>query len=146
MRALLIVAAFATLVGCLAATSGCAGTPAVSDFAGTTWTLDRIVGADGSVTRGSGEERLTFGADGRLALASCNQCSGPFQTSGSTLTVGEAMACTRRGCPDGAIELERYVRGQQTLRREGTYLVVEAADATGATTQLLFVPEAPVAP
>lgn len=139
MRALLLAVGLATL-------AGCAGTPAVSDYAGTMWTLDRIVGADGSVTRGSGEEQLTFGTDGQLSLASCNQCSGPFRTRGATLTVGEAMACTRRGCPDGAIELERYVTGERTLRREGTYLVVESADAAGGTTQLLFVPETPVAP
>ncbi len=139
MRALLLVALFAL-------SAGCGSTPAASSsYAGTVWTLDRIVGADGSVTRGSGEERLTFGADGRLSLASCNQCGGAYRLDGATLTVDPAMACTRRGCPDGAIELERYVSGTQTLHREGAYLVLEPAGAPGAAAQLVFVPETPAA-
>ena len=134
------------LAATLAMVAGCAGSGAASEYAGTVWTLDRIVAADGGVTRGTGEERLTFGADGQVSLASCNQCSGPYRIAGATLTLGETMACTRRGCPEGAIELERYLSGQRTLRREGSYLVVESADASGVATQLLFAPEMPVAP
>lgn len=145
MRALLPAALSVLAAGCLTVLSGCGGTPAVSSYAGTVWTLDRIVSADGSVVRGSGEERLTFGADGRLGLSSCNECGGAYRLDGTTLTVDAAMACTRRGCPDGAIELERYVSGTQTLRREGAYLVLESGGAPGAAAQLLFVPETPAA-
>lgn len=121
--------------------AGCAGAGAASEYAGTVWTLERIVGADGSVQRGSGEERLTFGADGTLTLGSCNQCTGAYRLRESLLRVDDAMACTRRGCPEGALELERYVTGSLALRREGSYLVLESSPEMGPAIQLLFAPE-----
>lgn len=137
MRALALAA--------LLVATGCATTAPASEYAGTVWTLDRIVTADGAVRRGSGEERLTFGADGALSVASCNQCNGRYEIDGPTLIVDEALGCTRRGCPDGAIELERYTTGALSMRREGTFLIIEAAGVGGVSAQLLFTPEAPVA-
>lgn len=119
---------------------GCASAPP-SPFAGTAWTLDRIVAPDGDVVRGSGDERLMFGADGRLRVASCNECSGPYRLRGESLSVRSALACTRRGCAEGQIELERYVQGDLAMRREGSYLVLETTGAEGGATQLLFSSE-----
>jgi heat shock protein HslJ len=110
---------------------------------GTTWLVDRIVEPDGSVRRGTGET-VSFGADGRIALSSCNLCSGPYTiTSAGVLTLAPTLACTRRGCPDGATELERELTGPLRTSRDGEYLVLTAAEGGR---QVLLLPDAAVQP
>ena len=135
MRFLVAVAAVAVL-------SACSSPAPVSPYAGTVWTLDRIVAADGSVTRGSGEERLTLSADGSVAMQSCNLCNGRFATADDVLTVAEPVACTRRGCGDGQIQMERFFAGPVGLERSGPTLTVSAA----GDVQLVFVAETMDAP
>ncbi|MFN3597005.1 MAG: META domain-containing protein [Rubricoccaceae bacterium] len=137
------VFAFACSLALTTALSACAGigAPAPQTLAGTTWSLERIMLGSGETLRGDGQ-RVTFGADGRLALTSCNQCSGPYRERDGVLTVAPAMACTLRGCPPEAIELERYISGTLTFRRQGDYLFVTPAqsETVAAGTELLFLP------
>lgn len=120
---------------------GCAGTPPTglaASLPGTTWTVERVVGADGSVLRSENAE-VTFGADGDLRLSSCNQCGGSYRIEDDVLQIEEALACTRRACLPGQLELERYVTGPLALQRDGAYLVMEpTGEAAGA--QVLLVP------
>ena len=55
------------------------------------------------------------------------------------LTIGTALACTRRACPAGTVELERYFDGTSTIVRDGAYLVVRP-DSVDAQVLLLPVP------
>ena len=121
--------------------AGCASAPPPSGLAaelpGSSWTLERVVLHSGDVLRGDGDQ-VTFAADGALTVASCNQCSGRFSMRDSVLTVEEPMACTRRACLSGQVELERYLTGESVVRRDGVYLVVEPA--AGEAEQVLLVP------
>jgi len=119
--------------------AGCGVRPAglAADLSGSTWLVDRIVRSDGSVRRGTGET-VSFGADGRILLSSCNECNGPYSVSAAgVLTVGEGLACTRRTCRSGVTELEGDVQGALQVSRDGEYLVL-----TGTTTetQILLLP------
>ena len=118
---------------------GCGGPPTglAAEVPGSSWTLERVVLADGAVVRGDGA-RVTFAPDGALSLSSCNECNGRYSVREDVLTVGAPLACTKRACPAGAVELERYFGGVSALRRDGAYLVVEPADA--AVGQVLLVP------
>ena len=122
------------------ALSACGGAPArglAADLPGSSWTLERVVLDDGRVVRGDGDQ-VTFAADGALSLASCNSCSGRYELRDDVLTVDAALACTKRACAPGAVELERYLGGTATVSRDGDYLVVEPA--AGRAQQVLFVP------
>jgi heat shock protein HslJ len=71
-----------------------------------TWTLASIQPAGGEKQDRpfSATYTLTF-ADGRMSTrVDCNQCSGTFSVSGSTLTAGPNLACTRAACPTMAFE------------------------------------------
>lgn len=136
-------ALFVLAVVSLPVLAGCGVRPAgeASRLPGTTWLVDRIVEPDGSVRRGTGET-VGFGADGRIALSSCNLCSGPYEVSrAGVLTLAPALACTRRGCAEGATELEREIVGPLQVRRDGEYLVLDGG-AGGRQILLLPDPEA----
>ena len=134
------------LILALLAVAGCAGGSETADsLTGSTWVLDRLVSPDGSVERGDGA-RMTFGASGTLSLDSCNLCSGRYRISGDVLTVAEATACTRRACPSGTLELERYFAAPMTVRRDGAYLILDPVDPASPQPQLLFAPDAPPSP
>ncbi len=129
----------AFLLAVLSVFAACQPPPAVgiaADVPGSTWSLERIVGADGAVHRGMGEQ-VSFGPEGSLSVASCNQCSGRYAVRDSVLTVPATLACTRRACPTGTVELETHLAGTSVLSRDGAYLVVRP-DSTGE--QILFVP------
>ena len=121
--------------------AGCGARPTgeVSTLPGTTWLVDRIVETDGSVRRGTGET-VAFGADGRIALSSCNVCNGPYAFRGGVLTVAETLACSRRACAEGVTELEREMVGPFDVRRDGEYLVLDGG-ADGR--KILLLPDAP---
>ena len=118
---------------------GCGATPTgfQVDLPGSSWTLERVVRTDGSVARGDGDQ-VTFAADGSLALSSCNACSGEYSVRGDVLSIEAPLACTKRACAPGAVELERVLGTEATLRREGVYLIAEPL--TGDAEQVLFVP------
>lgn len=43
--------------------------------------------------------------DGRVSLrVDCNTCAGPYTASGSTLTIGPVLACTRAACGTASYE------------------------------------------
>lgn len=139
---------FPSLVVLVVLIAGCSGPPTglAADLPGTTWTVERVVRADGMVLRG-GDDQVTFGPDGALTLSSCNACNGRYRMRGGALRVEEGMACTKRACPDTRIELERYVAGELTVRLEGQYLIIEGAAETDApTAQVLLLPEGGVPP
>ncbi len=129
------LAVLCTLAGC----GPSAPVGLAADVPGTTWSLERIVAADGAVQRGMGEQ-VSFGPQGSLSVASCNQCSGRYSVRDSVLTVPGALACTRRACPTGTVELEAYLSGRSVLRRDGSYLVVRP---DSSREQILFVPAEP---
>ena len=136
MRALLL---FAVLL-----TAGCGSSPPTglaAEVPGTSWTLERVVLADGTVLRGDGDQ-VTFAPDGSVVIASCNQCSGRYSMREDLLTVDAPLACTRRACPVSTVELERYLGGVSTLSRDGAYLVAEPLTEAGGVTgvQVLMVP------
>ena len=114
-----------------------------AELPGSSWTLERVVRADGTVQRGAGAQ-VTFSADGGLVLSSCNACTGRYRVTGDVLTIDGPLACTRRGCAPGEVELERALGASATLRREGVYLVAEPIPGEGEAApqaeQVLFVP------
>ena len=66
-------------------------------------------------------------ADGRMSTrADCNMCSSTFSLSGQTLTVAEAMACTRAACPTMAFEsvYTSMLAGASAVVQSGTTLVL----------------------
>ena len=113
-----------SLLACALLLIGCGGTPpAVADLAGTTWTVDRVVLSDAEVRRGDGES-VTFGADGRVSVSSCNQCTGRAEARGGAIVIGSGLACTRRACGPGVLELDALLAGR-ALRRDGLYLIAD---------------------
>lgn len=114
--------------------AGCSsGTPARDTvlLTGSSWSVERIVSADGSVARGGGET-IAFGADGSLSMASCNTCQGRYETSGNRLVIDEGLRCTRKACMADEVELERIVSGTQLVERDGPYLILTAEVEAGA--------------
>ena len=132
MRLALLSLVVASLAGCGRPPTGLA-----AEVPGSSWTLERVVLGDGTVLRGDGD-RVTFARGGELTLSSCNECTGRYRVRGDELTVEAPLACTRRGCAPGAVELERYLGGVSTLSRDGAYLVVGPAES--AAYQVLLVP------
>lgn len=125
--------------------AGCGVRPAglAASLPGSTWLVDRIVGPDGSVRRGTGET-VSFGSDGRISLSSCNVCNGPYTLSAAgVLTLGAPLACTRRTCRSGMTELESDVQDPLQVSRDGEYLVLSGA---AGETQILLLPETATAP
>jgi heat shock protein HslJ len=59
---------------------------------------------------------VTFAAGRVTARADCNNCSGVFALSGSTLTAGPTLICTRAACP--------------TMAFENMYTLILAGDST----------------
>lgn len=113
------------------ALSACASTPPTgfeADLPGTTWTVERVVDADG-VVRPTEGGRVTFGADGSLSLESCNSCAGSYGLRDAELRISEPLACTRRACAPDVLELEAYFAGALTLEREGAYLIARPSGA-----------------
>lgn len=118
---------------------GCQGPAPVglaADVPGTTWSVERVVLDDGQILRG-GNDQVSFGPEGSLSISSCNLCSGRYAMEDSVLTIGEPLACTRRGCAPGALELENHLAGTSVVRRDGIYLVVRP---DSLAEQILLVP------
>lgn len=129
--------------------AGCGGPGSSSRDAtlltGSSWTVERIVYPSGEVVRGDGET-IAFGSDGSIAVSSCNNCSGRFDRSRGGVLI-DANRCTKRACAPGTIELERFVNGQQSVERDGPYLILTAVpaerDSAEAPQVVLLPSEAP---
>lgn len=139
MRLLLVLFCLLVVAGC----GGSSSTPTsglAAEIPGTSWTLERVVLPEsGEVLRGDGDQ-VTFTAEGDLSVSSCNACSGEYRVRNDVLEV-EALACTRKACLPGTVELERYLSGALTLRRDGSYLILDVVTETGAEgPQILLVP------
>lgn len=69
-------------------------------------------------------------SDGRLSTrADCNQCTGSYSISGSTLTAGPNLACTRAACPTMAFE-NAYVQilsGESQIALSGSALTLTSS-------------------
>lgn len=128
-----LILATLMLVGC--ATSGDAGSDEVPELAGTRWTITRI---DGKPPEKGEPLTAYFGVDGRInGDGGCNNFSGPFIQTGSTVQIGELMS-TRRACTDSARQRQenrliallqgttkaRLNRDQLTLSAESGSLVL----------------------
>lgn len=131
---------------CALSTVACSGPPTglEADLPGSAWAVERVVTGDGEILRGEG--RVMFGATGGLSVSSCNVCNGTYQVRGDRLFVPEALACTRRGCAPGALELENFFAGDLTIRRDGLYLVVEPRPLNGGPQVLLLPSDGAEAP
>jgi heat shock protein HslJ len=103
-------------------------TPPVGEAAvlpGSSWTVERIVLEDGGLERGDGTQTITFGDDGSIAVSSCNDCAGRYTIEGDALALEDVLACTKRACPTGTLELERLLSGTTQISRDGDFLVLQ---------------------
>lgn len=120
MRLLSSFVALVSLAACSTPPTGVA-----ADVMGTSWTVERIITPDGVLRQ---EAQISFGDEGSVAMSSCNQCSGRYRMRDDVFTSDGGLACTKRACTSGQLELERYFTGPVSLRQEGTYLVAEPQD------------------
>lgn len=99
-----------------------------------TWTLTsmQVAGQAAQSAPAGATYNLSF-ADNRLSSrVDCNTCSGAFTLSGSTLTAGPALACTRAACPTMAFEAAytSILGGESTVALSGNTLVLSSARGT----------------
>ena len=115
------------LLALLVVLSACSAPPTgeAAALPGSSWTVERIVLEGGDLVRGDGEQRVTFGDDGSIAVSSCNDCTGRYRISGDALSLVAPLGCTRKACPTGTLELERYLAGVTRLSRDGDFLVLQ---------------------
>ncbi len=121
----------------------------VEALAGTTWTVERVVVSDADVRRGDGET-VTFGPGGAVSMASCNQCNGQLRSAEGALIIPTPLACTKRMCGPGVLELERILT-DRALRREGIYLIADGPgpiglDGVQETLPTVILVQTPTAP
>jgi heat shock protein HslJ len=69
---------------------------------------------------------VTFAAGRVTARADCNTCSGVFALSGSTLSAGPTLICTRAACPTMAFEnmYTLLLAGDSTVGMSGSKLTL----------------------
>ena len=96
-----------------------------------TWTLSAIqVSGQAAQSAPAGATYTLSFADGRLSTrADCNTCAGGFTLSGSTLSAGPALACTRAACATMAFEsaYTGILSGEHTVALAGNTLTLTSA-------------------
>ena len=133
--ALIVVAVFT--VGCSDSpstpTSPSAGSGSLAltaDQLAGTWTLTSMQVAGQAIQAAPAGATYTLSfADSRLATrVDCNTCSGTVALSGTTLTAGPALACTRAACPTMAFETTytSILSGDSTVTLSGNTLVLSS--------------------
>lgn len=102
--------------------SGCSdGTPTApaSTALGGVWRIISIQPASQTVQPAptGAQYQIGFENDRVFLRVDCNTCTGPFTTSGSTLTVGPTLACTRAACATASYEsaVVSLVSGQHQM-------------------------------
>jgi heat shock protein HslJ len=92
------------------------------------WTLTslQVSGEPAQPAPPNATYRLTFADDRVSARADCNTCGGAFRVSGSSVTIGPALACTRAACPTMQFEtlFETILSGDSTASLDGDTLVL----------------------
>lgn len=101
------------------------------------WVVERVVTSGEKVMRGEGQT-VRFERDGTVSMQSCNACNGQYEAQRDELRIEAPVACTKRACPPGAIELERLLTGESVIERDGPYLVVRDAESGQ---QVVLLPE-----
>jgi heat shock protein HslJ len=101
------------------------------------WKLQSLTRSDSTVVNVKEPDRFTLEfLDGgsRVALrVDCNRAAGPYTTSGSTLTVGPALAMTRAFCAETAALGDEYVRvlsGDSSVTASAASLELSSARGT----------------
>lgn len=140
--------AFASLILTAVMAVACSGTPGTptspsadngslaltAEQIGGTWTLSSIQASGQAAQPAPTGAVYTLSlADGRLSTrADCNTCVGAFTLSGSTLTAGPALACTRAACPTMAFEAvyTAILSGESTVTLSGSSLVLTSSRGT----------------
>jgi heat shock protein HslJ len=110
-----------------------------------TWALRALAQGGDSLSTADGlpADLLRFEADSGVRTRSCNACSGNYVVSDNHVVLRN-LACTRRACEVGRLELDRYVAGRAAYRRTGDLLVLDVDDAlNGIEARLYFTPVAP---
>ena len=120
-----------TSTGPTSASSATGSLALTSDDMAGTWSLASIqpAGQQAQAVPAGATYTMTL-ADGRLSTrADCNTCSSAFTVSGQTLTVAEAMACTRAACPTMAFEsaYTSILAGASAVVRSGATLVLTSS-------------------
>jgi heat shock protein HslJ len=117
------------LVAVLAAgcTTDTVTTPTTDQLAGS-WALVSIqpAGKAEQPTPAGVSYAVTFAAGRVTARADCNTCSGVFALSGSTLSAGPTLICTRAACPTMAFEntFTLLLAGDSTVGMSGSKLTL----------------------
>jgi heat shock protein HslJ len=113
MRRTIHHALIPAMLGFALLVAGCNLVGGSSDLTGTTWQWSAsttTVPASQSVTPDPENYTIEFASDGSFsAKADCNQVSGSYTTSGSTMTI-ELGASTLVACPDDSLS-DLYLAG-----------------------------------
>lgn len=101
LRGLLLISMLA-VVGC----SDDTPTSPTPDSVDGVWRIISIQPASQAVQTAPTGARYQIGFEDERAFlrVDCNTCTGAFTLSGSTLTIGPALACTRAACATAAYE------------------------------------------
>ena len=120
--------------------------PPPNPLANTGWELRASVEDGDSLTvlgEGLPADLLYFEADGGIRIRSCNTCTGLYVLSDLHIVISR-LGCTRRACPVGRLELDRYVSGRSRYTHDGETLMMRVDDAVnGIDARLYFAPSAP---
>ncbi len=133
-----LLAAVSLAVGCASGTSS-PTSPSAADGSSAlsasqvegTWTLSSIqpTGQAAKPVPSGATYNLSL-AEGRAsAKADCNVCSGALTISGSTLSIGPALACTRAACVtmDYESQYEALLAGDSTAALDANTLTLSSS-------------------
>lgn len=116
-----------------------------ASLTGTSWKLDSIIAGDVASSVPAGvKSTITFGDDGRVAVApGCNSGGGSYTATEDTLKIGP-IATTAMACPPPASDVEASVlgllQGDVSYSIDGKSLVLTAQKATGSdATALVYL-------
>jgi heat shock protein HslJ len=95
-----------------------------------TWTVNAIEPAgQARQERAAGATYTATFSDDRISTrVDCNMCGGTVSISETTLTVGEALACTRAACPTAPFEhlYTAILRGESHVALTGSSLTLSS--------------------
>ena len=101
------------------------------------WKLQSLTRSDSTVVDVKEPDRFTLefpdGGTRVTMRVDCNRAAGPYKTSGSTLTVGPALAMTRAFCAETAALGDEYVRvlsGDSSVTASAASLELSSARGT----------------
>jgi len=127
---------FFLLIAGLALGSCRTATPPIAPLVGTSWTLESVIDAGIPVSDVPLDE-LVFDAEGRgVRVSTCNVCNGLYVVGDRTLEVSQ-LACTRRACEPGRLELDRYVSGRSRWAIESGRLILTVQDGLNGINAVL---------